>query len=899
MISNYCARRCNRLATIFLILVLAATLSACGEPTDAELLAQVDTALTDGDEAEARIHLMNLLERDEANLEARLRLAELDLEAGNSSVAELGFTRAAKLRPADPRVRAGLAQAMAQQERAEGALPLLDPEPELPAADRARLLGLKGTLLTKLGRLDEARAALTLALDATPQDPDRLAEMALLEIAAGRGPDAERRIAESLALAPEHVATLLARASRLSSQRLYAAAEATFGQAEKAARAERRGQLRLAALLGLAEVQLLRQRTDAAAQTLAALDAQAPAVPAVRFVRASVAYQSGDARKAIDELLKILQESPDSLPARRLLGLSYAQEGLWNMADNHLAAVAAQSPADDIVQQALVEVRRRQAAPLEEGVAGRKVTMAPAVRRQALLDAAVQQLAYGQTQAALEFFTQAESEFPQDAQAPLGAAAALISRGRYDQAIAKLKEVTGESTVLPRNAMLLSAYISKGQPAEAVGVGGSLIQQFPGKAWPHDLHAIALQAAGRAPDARAALRRALDIDASDAFARTTLITLDLAAGDVAAADVLLQKIPTDTVSGRQLHAMAAMQRGDPARAQVLAEALVTAQPANADGHNLLGLARLAQGAAPAAVSHFETALLLAPKMPGPAVNLATAYLAIGEPEAAAVALQQARAAGAPSEALVDLDVRLAIARRDFALAGKLLEQVTPKDPDSVPRLTLLALLREAQGDRSGAAQALATAFNRAPSESLAIEAARMMQLAGRKDSTAPLDAWTRRAGPDADITVVRGDLALIAGDVAAARAAFEETLRLAPGHPAALNNLAWLYNEARDPRALEVAERALRAAPGDPRVMDTVGWVRLGAGRTAAAVELLEQAAKLAPGQPDIAYHLAMARIRNGEPERARPLLVEALRTADFPSRGAAATALQQLETGG
>lgn len=882
-------------ALLALGLLLAVALPGCSPPTEAEMMADARAALAEGDDTEARIHLMNLLKASEGNLEALLLLAELDLDGGNATMAELGFARAAKLRPGDPRARAGLARAMAQQERVGEALELLDPEPGLAAADRARLLGLKGTLLTQQGDHEAARAALAAALAATPEDPDRLVELALLEIAAGRPAEADRLIAEALARDPEHVGALLARGSRQSAQQLLTAAEATFERAARLAADQHRRQQRLSALLALAEAQLLRQRTDAAADTLAALDAIAPAAPAVRFVRASIAAQRGEDRRAIDELLEILRESPDDLPARRLLGLAYAREGRWNMAENHLAAVAAQRPADEAVRRALVAVRARQAEPdLDAVLPGRRV-VAPADRRRSLTGEAAQQLAYGRPAAALELFSQAASEFPEDRQVVLGQAAALIADRRFDAAIEALGGLTDPDTLLPRTALLLSAHIGKGDAAEAIRVAGALPAQHPGKAWPHDLHAIALKAGGRDADAAAALRSALAAEPRDAFALTTLINLGLAAGDVAGADALAARLPDDAPAARLLRAMVAMQKGDVAGARELAAAIVAAEPDNPDGHNVLGLSRLAGGAPAAAVPHFETAQLLAPKVPVYALNLATAYLAIGAADAAAIAAAQARANGADPAALAELDVRLALARRDYAAAERLLERVTPDDPASTGRQALLAELRAAQGDPAGAAQALVAAYERAPTRERAVAAARAMQAAGRQDAAAPLDAWTARSGPDPAIAFARGELALAAGDVPGARSDFEQALRLDPGHAPSLNNLAWLYNEARDPRAVALADRALRAAPDDPRILDTVGWVWLGAGRTRAAIEVLDKALGLAPGTPDIQYHLAAALRQDGQAGRARQLLVEALRGGDFASRAQAERALDEI----
>ena len=42
----------------------------------------------------------------------------------------------------------------------------------------------------------------------------------------------------------------------------------------------------------------------------------------------------------------------------------------------------------------------------------------------------------------------------------------------------------------------------------------------------------------------------------------------------------------------------------------------------------------------------------------------------------------------------------------------------------------------------------------------------------------------------------------------------------------ALNNLAVIYQQQKDPRALGLATRAGTAAPGQPLIADTYGWLR-------------------------------------------------------------------------
>ena len=95
------------------VVVLGFVLAGCSPPTDEELIAQSEAALAKGDYAAARIHLMNILQRDDDNVEARIRLADLDLDAGKAEVAASGYQRVLKLEPGNLRAIAGRAQALA------------------------------------------------------------------------------------------------------------------------------------------------------------------------------------------------------------------------------------------------------------------------------------------------------------------------------------------------------------------------------------------------------------------------------------------------------------------------------------------------------------------------------------------------------------------------------------------------------------------------------------------------------------------------------------------------------------------------------------------------------------------------------------------------------------------
>jgi Flp pilus assembly protein TadD len=146
-----------------------------------------------------------------------------------------------------------------------------------------------------------------------------------------------------------------------------------------------------------------------------------------------------------------------------------------------------------------------------------------------------------------------------------------------------------------------------------------------------------------------------------------------------------------------------------------------------------------------------------------------------------------------------------------------------------------------------------------------------MKQAGREKDVAPLLAdWQKRYPDDALVTMYMAETRLADKQFKPAIALLEDILKRKPGNPAALNNLAWAYQQEKDPRALATAEQALKAAPDSPAVMDTLGFMLVEQGNTTRGVPLLQQAVAKAPEAPELRYHLAVGLHKAGDKAGAR-----------------------------
>ena len=149
--------------------------------------------------------------------------------------------------------------------------------------------------------------------------------------------------------------------------------------------------------------------------------------------------------------------------------------------------------------------------------------------------------------------------------------------------------------------------------------------------------------------------------------------------------------------------------------------------------------------------------------------------------------------------------------------------------------------------------------------------------------------------------VIRSTLASIYLDQKKYDNAIDEFTRIIADYPAnsaALNNLAWLYQQKGDlVEARELAERATAASPRVPQIDDTLGWILLAQGDAQKALTYLSAASLSAPGNPDIQYHLAVALHRVGRQADAQATLENLLGSgASFSDKAEAEKLLQELK---
>jgi putative PEP-CTERM system TPR-repeat lipoprotein len=288
-------------------------------------------------------------------------------------------------------------------------------------------------------------------------------------------------------------------------------------------------------------------------------------------------------------------------------------------------------------------------------------------------------------------------------------------------------------------------------------------------------------------------------------------------------------------------------------------------------HSLLGSLAVARQDLDEARLNFVEAATIEPENVSTLMALANLEARAGNLAAAEGYLQRiANAEPGQVNAVFGL-ARIALSRNDTEAARSWLRQA----PDSLQRTELLGRVDVVEGNFDSAADAFASVFDSQPS----FESARLYYVAsssaGRPNPEEKLLSWLQINPLDVPANAMLGSIELGNKQYEDAIERFERMLGIEPDNAAVLNNLAWLYDQRGDARALDFAERAYANAPEAQRsaIADTLGWMLLARGETDRALELLEDAAAGDPNTPDIQYHLASALIQNGQTERGAGIL--------------------------
>lgn len=184
-----------------------------------------------------------------------------------------------------------------------------------------------------------------------------------------------------------------------------------------------------------------------------------------------------------------------------------------------------------------------------------------------------------------------------------------------------------------------------------------------------------------------------------------------------------------------------------------------------------------------------------------------------------------------------------------------------------------------------------------PSDKIANQIIKVMLAQNRQqDAINFLNKALERDSDNLDTHYKLATIYLQQGNTSKAEKHFQFILEKQPDNVLVLNNLAWMYHQQNNPKALLLAEKAYKKAPNAYAVADTYGVILVKQGDLKKGVEILQKASQMAPSVYDIKYHLANAYALQGNNNQAITLLNLIVKSEQsFPEKESAVKLLDQL----
>lgn len=266
----------------------------------------------------------------------------------------------------------------------------------------------------------------------------------------------------------------------------------------------------------------------------------------------------------------------------------------------------------------------------------------------------------------------------------------------------------------------------------------------------------------------------------------------------------------------------------------------------------------------AAITFAQSALELSDNAPAVKTLLSRIYSAQSAQLKQQAKLEEARSVLLKAVALtpenLDLQVNLVemeLTNKNIPEAKKLLDQYTKAGMNASALAYLGAIIRVADGKVDESIGLFLQSWKNTPTIKSA-EAIYGYYMATKKPDEAVkfLDDWMAKL-PDHPAPIIAKAMNFQQQkNNKEAISYYEKGLSIAPNAVVALNNLAWLYFEQGDAKALPLAKKAVELAPESAEILDTYAWILYKSGKPAEAKPLLEKAAQLAPNNKEIAEHL-------------------------------------------
>ncbi|WP_322003411.1 tetratricopeptide repeat protein [Marinobacter alexandrii] len=607
----------------------------------------------------------------------------------------------------------------------------------------------------------------------------------------------------------------------------------------------------------------------------------APGTIKSNLTAASKAYQGGDMESASRYLKEILALAPGHQQSTLMLGMVKFRQGRMKEAEALLSPIVSQSGSD--TAKKLLAATRLQ---LQDTIGAREILGELDESQndpEVLALVGIVSLASGESSSGRTFIDKSLSLRPDNHELRLRYASFLLQNGDPSAAIQHAQYVLASNQYEDQaRLLLLRANIAKSDLSSAVQLSNAWLEEQPD-------NIAALIARGQL-----AARDGNNTEAMKYFDEAAKKDPESAEPAIAAGNLALQ---LSNQSNALKHFKKAL-RLSPNNSQALvglsglmkhAELTTFMKEILSDNPDAHGpkavLLELALSAGNREEAEQLTAALLerveadTPSRFAPLVadiyhSIATRELDSGHIENASRILDRGRALFPDDQDIALQAAALAFQQGNVKEARENLMEVKREHPDSPLPLIVEAAYFSSQKQHQEAAEMLKLALEKKRSASTVVAYARALQQAGHVDKGIESLEKSLEVFPDDPQLLVNLALLYQASErEKEAIHAYEQVLKHAENNVLALNNLAWLYHQNNDNRALGLARRAFDLNSENASITDTYGWILFTHGEVEDSVKLLEKAHQLQPDSAEIVLHLAEVYRATDQPRKAREVL--------------------------
>lgn len=912
---------------ILTTLMLAAGLSGCSKTeTSASLLAEARQYQQKGDTKAALIQLKNAAAKSPEDAQIRFELASAYNQAGDGVSAEKEIRKAISLgfdsaRAAPELVKSLLSQGKPDRAIAESDAALAKAGPELLAS--------RGDSYFALNDRVKAKQSYQQALDASPGMVGGLVGLARVAMLENDPFAANQLLDQALAANPKNAAVWFFRGSMLGGQGKSAEAIAAYSKVIELQPAYTNALIERAHLyIAAGKFELAKADVDAANKAV-------PGAVPVLYAQALLDFKQDNFAAARESLQKVLRVASEHMPTLLLSGAVDLNLGSLEQAEQHLKKFLEKNPENAYARKLLAQTLLKSSQS-----ANAAATLAPLLKDGSqdpqLLALAGQTSIRGKDFAkATAYFEKASALAPNNAELHTSLGLSSLGQGNAVKGISEL-EAGAKLDPTSQNAgmALIQAELSLKHYDKALAAAEALEKNQPANSRLHNVKGGIYLAKGDVAMARASFEKAvavepksfapvinlaqldmrekkpevakkrlesfLTVDPKNAGAMSALAEIAAAQGQSAQATQWLEKASTenpDAVGPALRLGAHYLATKEPQKALTLARKFQSANPSDPALLELLGLSQVATNDAGGALETYSKLVNVQPKSAAAQMRLARVHILLKNDAAAAEDVKRAIALQPDFVPARITQIEMAMRKGNSDEAIAIARELQKQNPKAADGYAMEGELQELAKRPALALPAFEKAFSLAKSPLLLIRVAYVMRQLGKsKEADARLLEWHKANSAEPSVALYLAESNMTNKQYKTAAEFLRGILKSQPNNPLALNNLAWTYQQDKDPRALETAELALKQSPNSASVMDTLGWLLVEQGNTARGLPLLKKAVELVPKSTELRFHLAAALNKSGDKLAARKELEKLLiDNTSFPQQNEARSLLKLL----